>query len=102
MGRQTAIVATEEDERSLLDFMRSSTEIRILVAVAETTEEVWVPAFAPYDRFHRLYYIWNCAFPWKPDIRPAKFKECVVVWDTSTAPIIELCRTNTAWLFQAD
>jgi hypothetical protein len=103
MGRQTAIVATEEDERALLTFLRSSDEIRILVHSAPTAEQLWVSEFAPFDRFHRQYYLWNCAFPWTPDIRDLRpARDLVVVWDTATAPLIEFSRTDIAWLFRPD
>ncbi len=98
MGRQTAIVATEEDERSLLAFIRSFAEIRILVRAAKTADELWVDDFAPYDRFHAQYYIWNTEFSWTPDVQPGN--DCVFVRDASTAPIIEFGRTDTEWLFR--
>ena len=103
MGRQTAMVATEEDERQLLGFIRSTSVIRILSGVAQTEEELWISDFPPYDPFHSLYYVWNLSFSWKPDIRPASEKrDCVVVWDTATAPIIEFSRTDCVSVFCPD
>ncbi len=42
MGRQTAIAATEEVERSLLAFIRSFAQIRILVRTAATARELCI------------------------------------------------------------
>jgi hypothetical protein len=100
MGRQTGIVATEDDECSLLAFMRSVADIRILVRVARTSEGLWSDEFAPYDGFHTQYYIWNTAFAWEPDIQPVEGH--VIVQDAATAPIIEFKRTNVEWLFRPD
>lgn len=100
MGRQTAIVATDTDERMLLDFMRSTTEIQIFVFTAKTAKELWVPAFAPFNRSHRLYYIWNRTFPWKPLIEPTRNKKGVFVGNVATASVIEFARTDIDWLFR--
>jgi hypothetical protein len=98
MGRQTAIVATEEDERSLLAFMRSEADIRILRGSAKTAEALWSDEFAPYDRFHTQYLLWNTSFAWEPDIQPGK--DCVFVRNESTAPLIEFDRTDVDSLFR--
>jgi hypothetical protein len=100
MGRQTGIVATEEDERLLLAFTRSVADIRILRGVAKTAEALWSDDFAPYDRFHTQYYLWNTAFAWEPDTQPGQ--DCVFVRDAATAPIIEFDRTDVEQLFRPD
>ena len=99
MGRRTVIVATEQDEQSLLAFMRSVADVRILVANAKTADDLWSSNFAPYDRFHTKYYLWNTDFGWEPDIQPLG-KNRVYVRDVSTAPIIEFDRTDVESLFR--
>lgn len=100
MGRQTAIVATEEDERSLVAFMRADADIRILRRGAQTPEGLWFAELPPYDRFHTQFYLWNAAFAWEPVIESVQGG--VVVRDIATAPVIELGRTNVEWLFRPD
>ncbi len=101
MGRQTAVVATEQDERTMLAFLRSSADIRILRVGARTRDEVWVTEFAPYDRFHDRYLLWNTAFAWEPDIQQAEGR--FIVRDRLTAcPVIDFVRTDVERLLRPD
>jgi len=99
VGRQIAVVATETDERALLAFVRSVAPIRILIRAAKTADELWVPDFAPFSPVHGMYYLWNAAFPWTPDLQPGE--GCVFVRDIATAPVIEFSRTDTDRVLQS-
>ena len=66
MGRQTYVALTDDDERAFLDFLRASSDIRLLRSAAPTAAEAWVHAFELRERGHWQYYIWNTAFPWTP------------------------------------
>lgn len=99
MGRQTALVATLEDERAFLAFLRGTATIRIFESSAASIEKLEVTEFAPVLPYHGQYFIWNTAFPWVPEFgsvdhpkAPAASRGRVFVSNFSVAPVLEYDR----------
>ena len=57
MGRQIAIAATRADEKTFLEFARSTAAIRIAETFALTADELWVEDFADETSGHFFYDI---------------------------------------------
>src|SRR5687768_12605905 len=99
MGRQTPLVATLEDEHALLDFLRSTADIRIFESSAASVESLEVSGFATSLPHHFQYFIWNTAFGWVPEFgtvdsprAPAASRGRVYISNISAAPVIEYDR----------
>jgi hypothetical protein len=50
MGRQISLVATLDDERVFLDFLRSTAALRIFESFAPTAPELWVETSCPISK----------------------------------------------------
>ena len=99
MGRQIAIVATEDDERDFLAFVRSTAEVAIFESAASSVEALWVDGFAEEKPRHMQYRIWNKAFPWRPEygqVREGPTKGWYYVSNSHDAPVIEFDRSGLA------
>jgi hypothetical protein len=97
MGRQIGIVATEQDERDFLVFLRSTANIQIFEAFAPTIGELQVGSFATEKAGHYDYRIWNSAFPWTPEYeqtRKGRDKGLYYVSNSVVAPVIEFSRSG--------
>jgi hypothetical protein len=101
MGRQIAIAATAEDERALLEFLRSTAEIALIETFAPTPEALWIDGFSPELNGHWSYLIWNRSFPWEPvygEVGPQAHDPTQVGWfyvrNRSTGPLLEFGRSD--------
>jgi hypothetical protein len=101
MGRQIGIAAIGEDERMLLDFLRSTADIALFETFAPTLDALWVDEFAPEFRGHICYHAWNRAFPWTPaygEVGPQSHDPACIGWsyvaNSSCAPVLEIGRTR--------
>ena|SRR5258708_5019522 len=101
MGRQISLVATLEDERAFLDFLRSTGALRIFESFAPTAPELWVENFAPEFNGHIGYRIWNTAFAWEPtylQVGPRAHDPAHIGWsyvsNASCAPVLEFDRSS--------
>jgi hypothetical protein len=102
MGRQIAVVATEQDEQEFLAFLRSTAETAIFESVAPNTDALWVDAFAEEKAGHWQYRIWNKAFPWVPaygQVREGSTRGWYYVSNWTDAPVIELDRCGLSRRF---
>src|SRR5262245_40094983 len=107
MGKQTALVATRNDEADFLQFLRSRWNVRIFRPSAPSREEIWLDEFPAYGPRLGQLFLWNCEFPWEPD-----FGVCVpeageaagwaYVRNPVAAPAIEFDRTNEEKYFTKD
>jgi hypothetical protein len=95
MGRQIAILATQEDVDNLLAFMRSTTEIAIFGYFAESIEGLWTdnPQLSTVGMFH----VWNKRFAWSPQYGRVGAKAhnpehigWYYVANTNVAPVVEV------------
>lgn len=102
MGRQLSIVATLEDERLILDFIRSTAKVRIFESFAATPEALWVDDFSDEFRGHIAYRIWNTNFPWTPtysQVGANSHDPLCVGWyyvsNSGSAPVLEFSRSSS-------
>ena len=101
MGRQISIVATLEDERAFLDFLRTTAKLRIFENFAPTVPELWVESFAAQFEGHISYRIWNTAFAWEPtylEVGPRAHDPTFIGWsyvsNAGSAPVLEFDRSS--------
>lgn len=101
MGRQTALVATLEDEQKLLMYLRENFDVIFLESFAPTVEGLWKSAFEPEFRGHHTYSLWNRAFPWTPEYKQVgihAYDPAAIGWyyvaNSSFAPVIEFARSR--------
>lgn len=101
MGRQISLVATLEDERAFLDFLRSTAALRLFESFAPTVSGLWVDTFAPEFEGHISYGIWNTAFAWEPSysqVGPRAHDPTHIGWsyvsNAGCAPVLEFSRSS--------
>jgi hypothetical protein len=101
MGRQISLVATHEDERAFLDFLRSTATLRVFEGFAPTVSELWVDTFTPEFKGHISYRIWNTAFTWEPSysqVGPRAHDATHIGWsyvsNAACAPVLEFDRSS--------
>jgi hypothetical protein len=94
MGRQLAIVATEQDELEFLAFLRSTARIELFESFAPTVGELRVECFASERAGHFHYQIWNSSFPWTPEYGQTKKGNLHYVSNLGAAPILEFSRSG--------
>jgi hypothetical protein len=99
VGRQLPIVATPEDERSLLDFVASLSPIRIFLPFAKSPEGLWCDDWQRHDIPGYSFNIWLVAFSWQPEFAMTGGTLCTTdrkgqwyVANTSVAPVLEVLR----------
>ena len=98
MGRQIAVAMSDCDEEVFLAFLRSIADIQILESCAPTKEAFRVNGFAPRERGHWQYLIWNKAFPWHIEYAqvdqdtPGDRQGWLYVQRRSIGPVIEYDR----------
>ena len=92
MGRQVAAKLTDEQEQALLAFIRKSADVALIRAAAPTPDGLFNHHFSPRGDWHWIYYLWNRAYPWVPEI--LEHHDHVSVGNTAAAPIVEYIRHN--------
>jgi hypothetical protein len=99
MGRQLPIIASYEDERSLLSFISQITPIRVFVMHRSSTQELWQDNWIMDDISDFQYYVWLTAFPWTPEYRQTGGRRCPAssrgywyISNYSNAPVLEISR----------
>ena len=92
MGRQVATKLSEEQEQALLTFLRKSADVALIRASAPTSDGIFHQHFAPRADWHWIYYLWNRAYPWVPEI--SEHQGHLLVGNTNAAPLIEYTRHN--------
>ncbi len=96
MGRQIAVAMLPEDETRFVQFLRSTTEIRLFRWSAPSPSQLEV--FGTELGNERSFYIWPTAFKWEPEF--SQFGEIAVpesrgrfyLRNTSAAPLLEYSR----------
>lgn len=90
-----------EDEKQLIDFLRSTCEIEIFESFAPTKEDLVVNDFNENFSGHWHYKIWNKNFPWNPEYGTVGNKAHTpehIGWryvsNSGQAPIIEVTRSR--------
>ena len=91
-GRQIPVAMSQGDERRFLEFIRSTTEVQILVTHAKTPEALFLHDF-PNDPDRTQFFLWNRAFPWTPDIGQTTLNT-PYLRNLDTAPVIEYVRSR--------
>ncbi|HYQ02760.1 MAG TPA: hypothetical protein VER96_29010 [Polyangiaceae bacterium] len=101
MGRQIFLVATLEDERAFLDFLRTTAPLRISEGFAPTIPELWIDNFAGEFKGHISYRIWNTVFAWEPTyerVGPRAHDPACIGWsyisNAGSAPVLEFDRSS--------
>ncbi len=99
MGRQLAIVATPNDERDLLTFIRTLSPIRVYVSFAETINALWIDNWERSDIEGCGFNVWLQSYPWAPEYKQTGGPRCPKdrrgLWYVSNggaAPVIEISR----------
>jgi hypothetical protein len=99
MGRQLAVVLSDQDEADFLSFLNGSADIQIFRTSAPSRDGVFVDSFGPRGAWNWSYDIWNRAFPWEPilartrlDLPDLERRGLYYISNKSTAPIIEYSR----------
>ncbi len=92
MGRQVAVELNDEQERSLLAFLRSSADITLIRAASPNPDDLFAPDFVARRDWSWHYWLWNRAYPWVPEIRSQH--NHVSIGNTAAAPLLEYTRHN--------
>ncbi len=100
MGRQILTATTPTDEELFLTFLRQTADIVLIESFARTKQDLWQDNFAKELAGHWRYYIWNRAFPWRPEYGRTHVPEhqerhgLYYVANKNDAPVIEFVRSS--------
>lgn len=103
MGRQIAIIAAPEDERSLLRYLTGLSPIRVFRTFAPTPEALWLDRWDEEDLPGFTFSVWLQQFPWEPTYGVTGGPGCPperaglhYFANAGTAPVLEITRANPA------
>jgi hypothetical protein len=68
-GRQIAVAMTESDEKAFLHFLRTASDLQILVSPARTKEELYLADFPHRRTKQTQFFLWNKKFAWETRLR---------------------------------
>jgi hypothetical protein len=93
MGRQIQVLLSVGDEERLLDFLRSTHELRIFESFADRASDLEVQTLPSLSAGHLEFDLWSVAFPWEPKFgqtqtSPARW----YILNKGTAPLLEYSR----------
>jgi hypothetical protein len=91
MGRQLPIIATPEDERQLLTFVRTLSPIRVYVKFTAEVEAMWIDDWEQRDIEGHDFNVWLQSFSWNPEYKQTDAGRWYI-WNDNAAPIIEVSR----------
>lgn len=99
MGRQLPIIASHEDERSLLSYISLISPIRVFVMHRPSTEQLWQDNWMVDDISDFQYYVWLTTFPWTPEYGQTGGRRCPAsrrgywyIANYHNAPVLEISR----------
>ena len=90
-GRQIAVSMSESAEHLFLQFLRSTTNIKILVSHAPKPELLCLEQLPPRKSKEMRFFLWNTEFPWTPDVNFTSDGR-VYIRNLLTGPVIEYSR----------
>ena len=100
MGRQLPVMMDRRDEAAFIAFLKSISEISIFESFSPSVEQLEVQSFSETRRGHRLYFVWNQKFPWRPihaKVGTKAFNPEMIGWsyisNKSSAPVLEVSRS---------